>query len=681
MNKKLSPEEIQQLIDNARRNSGRPQSPELPPADNQHSATLRPLHSWDAPDWSILDDRRGELPDFPLDCLGKPLRAWVERAAAGAGVTAAHVAVPALGIASGLIGMACRVRACSSWLEPMTCWAGIVGASGTGKTPGIDAIKRALDQIERDNQSKVSGLQREHESRVENARAARAHWKKQVEDAVEAGVTPPPMPEEATDLGKFVAPRPYVSDGTIERFGELLQARPQGVLRLTDELSAMFMNMSRYSGGQDNEFWLESWNGNSYNVERIGRTLHLDHLLIGVVGGLQPDKLAKSFEGPADGMYARVLFSWPSEPAYRKLNDEALEVDPDILNALKRLDGLAEFADGRLVRRSIELTKDALAKFEQFRQFVHAEKEAVEGRDREWLAKAPAHVLRLAGTLCLLDWAMLGGEQPTGIGVGPMAAAIRLVREYFWPHARASLRQIGLTERHVNARRVLCWIRARRKNEISLENVRRDALGQKLDAEQTAALLEMLARSGWVRELSAFSTPKGGRPLRRWQVNPQIGVPVAETAETAQTPLQPEVSAVSAVSASQSVFTANGGADPLPEEGGDDLDDGLGDGAARQAQQTSENGGFSVAETAESNRDSAATSATNGGNVADVALEAGNGGDANNLRCCDHCGQPGTAANPLHHGYWRRGKPEGAWLHTGCKHPYQAGGMEKEKNR
>jgi len=389
-------------------------------------------------------------------------------------------------------------------------------------------------------------------------------------------VPPPAMPEEATDPGKFVAPRLYVSDGTIERFGELLQARPQGILRLTDELSAMFMNMSRYSGGQDNEFWLESWNGNSYNVERIGRTLHLDHLLIGVVGGLQPDKLAKSFDGPADGMYARLLFSWPSEPTYHELNNKALEIDPDILNALKRLDGLAEFADGRLVRRSIELTKDALAKFEQFRQFVHAEKEAVEGRDREWLAKAPAHALRLAGTLCLLDWAMLGGEQPTGVAVGPMAAAIRLVRDYFWPHARASLRQIGLTERHVNARRVLRWIRARRKNEISLENVRRDALGQKLDAEQTAALLEMLGRFGWVRELNAFSTPKGGRPPRRWQVNPQIGVPVAETVQTAQTPLQPN-SAVSAVSASQSVFTANGGADPLPEQGGDDLDDDPGD--------------------------------------------------------------------------------------------------------
>ena len=81
------------------------------------------------------------------------------------------------------------------------------------------------------------------------------------------------MPEGVTDPGKFIAPRLYVSDGTIERFGELLQARPQGILRLTDELSAMFTNMSRYNGGQDNEFWLEAWNGHSYKVERVGRTL------------------------------------------------------------------------------------------------------------------------------------------------------------------------------------------------------------------------------------------------------------------------------------------------------------------------------------------------------------------------------------------------------------------------
>jgi Protein of unknown function (DUF3987) len=547
---RLSDADIDRMLERARAASGKSTT-----ADNQHSGP-RSLHTWESPDWSILDDRRGELPDFPLDCLGEPLQQWVERAATGAGVTAAHVAVPTLGIASSLIGMARRVRASSSWLEPMTCWVGIVGASGTGKTPGIDAVKRALAQIERDSLSKIADLRRKHETRVENAKAARAAWKDRVAEAVEAGVPPPTMPEDATDPGKFVAPRLYVSDGTIERFGELLQARPQGVLRLTDELSAMFMNMSRYSGGQDNEFWLESWNGNSYNVERIGRTVHLDHLLIGVVGGLQPDKLAKSFEGPADGMYARVLFSWPSEPAYRKLNNEALEVDPDILNALKCLDDLAEFADGRLVRHSIGLSERALGEFEQFRQFAHLEKEAVEGREREWLAKGPAHVLRLAGTLCLLDGGIRGTERtpPTSIDAKYMVAAVRLVREYFWPHARAALRQIGLSERHVNARRVLRWIRARCKTEVLLEDVRRDAaLGQKLDAEQTATLLEGLARSGWVREFKVASTPRGGRPPRRWQVNPNL-FPTAETAETAQTRPPEEVSAVSAVSARQSMF-------------------------------------------------------------------------------------------------------------------------------
>src|SRR5215831_18157514 len=151
---------------------------------------------------------------------------------------------------------------------------------------------------------------------------------------------------------------------------------------------------------------------------------------------------------------------------------------------------------------------------------------------------------------------------------------IRLVREYFWPHARTALRQIGLTERHVNARRVLRWIRARGKTEISLQDVRRDALGQKLDAEQTANLLEALARVGWLRELEAVSIPRGGRPARRWQVNPIIGTPTAETAETAQTPPSPfsrEVSAISAVCATQSPCETGAVSRPEHANPADDL--------------------------------------------------------------------------------------------------------------
>jgi len=101
---------------------------------------------------------------------------------------------------------------------------------------------------------------------------------------------------------------------------------------------------------------------------------------------------------------------------------------------------------------------------------------------REWWAKTPAHVLRLAGTLSYLTWAWVGGAEPERIEVEFVQAAVRLVRDYFWPHSRAALRQIGLNERHASARRVLKWIKAdKRRNKISREDLRRDALGQSLD--------------------------------------------------------------------------------------------------------------------------------------------------------------------------------------------------------
>jgi hypothetical protein len=499
-------------------------------------------HSWDDPDWSVLEDRRGDLPDFPISTLPAACQEWVTRAALGAGATLAHVAVPLLGVVSSLIGTARRVMASRSWTQPMTLWAAIVGFSGTSKTPGIDATKRALSQIERDRRSKIDDLRRAHEGRVEAAKAARALWKKEVERAAEGKVvsldgyrktvtSEPMMPAAAVDPGPFVAPRLFVSNVTIERLAVLLQARPQGMLMLSDELAGLFLNMSRYSGGQNNEFWLEAWNGSAYTVERMGRPpISVDHLLAGVVGGLQPDKLARSFKGDLDGMYARVLFSWPAEPAYRPLTNDVAEIEPEIVNALMRIIDLVDEREDSFAPRNIPLSPEAVGAFEEFRQFQHDEKHALDGREREWWAKSPAHVLRLAGTLSYLTWAWVGGAEPERIEVEFVQAAVRLIREYFWPHSRAALRQIGLNERHANARRLLRWIRAHNRREISLMDARREALGQSLDADQTQELLDGLVKAGWLRKTT---TQTEGRPKYRWEVNPKLFTSGAEGAESA----------------------------------------------------------------------------------------------------------------------------------------------------
>src|SRR5215471_978376 len=306
----------------------------------------------------------------------------------------------------------------------MTTWTALVGFSGTGKTPGIDATKRALSQIESDRRSKIAELRRAHEGRVEAAKAARAQWKKDLKRAAQAKVvsieeyrskvaSEPVMPAEAVDPGPFVAPRLYVSNATIERLAALVQARPQGMLMLCDELAGLLLNMSRYSGGQDNEFWLEAWNGGAYTVERVGRPpIAVKHLLVGLVGGLQPDKLARSFKGDLDGMYARVLFAWPVDPPYRPLTNEVAEVESEIVNALSRIIDLAPGQEEDFTSRNIALSPEAIETFERFRKFQHQSKDVLDGREREWWAKSPAHVLRMAGTLCYLGWAMVGGPEP-----------------------------------------------------------------------------------------------------------------------------------------------------------------------------------------------------------------------------------------------------------------------------
>ena len=500
---------------------------------SQASTTSEAADAWDDPDWSLLDERRGTLPEFLIKAFDKPWQEWVELAAHGAGVTPGHVAVPLIAIASSLIGAARRVQPSRSWTEPMTLWAAVVGFSGTGKTPGIDVTKRALAHIARMRKDKLAELQRQHETRAEAAKAVYKKWKKDVEEAIAAGMPAPPRPADGVNISEFVAPRLYISDATIERIAALLQAQPRGMLVICDELAGLFLNMGRYSNGSDREFWLEAWNGKHFVVERMGRpAITLDNLLVGITGGLQPDKLARSFEGDADGMYARVCFAWPQEPSYKPLTNDVAEIEPEIINALCRLIDLEAGNADEFAPRNVPLSPEALTTFEQFRQLLHAHKGALDGREREWWAKGPSHVLRLSGTLAYLAWSIVGGPEPERVDHKSMEAAVDLWREFFWPHSRAALRQIGLSERHTNARRVLRWLKGHAKKEIGVKEVRREALSQSLDANQTRQLLDGLAQSGWLRKHTGRT---GGRPVHRWAVNPAL-FGGAESAGSAESP-------------------------------------------------------------------------------------------------------------------------------------------------
>jgi hypothetical protein len=497
------------------------------------SKARQQTHDWDDPDSSILEDRRGDLPAFPLDALTEPWQELLPRVANNAGVSIEHLVTPLFGVASSLIGCARKVRTARGWSEPMALWTVLVAASGERKTPAFRAITGALDLIERNSTAAVSAKRLKHETIAQSAREAVKKWKADREEAIKAGQQPPTMPSEALEPGNFIEPRLYVTDPTIERLAALLCARPRGMLLVRDELSGLFANMSRYSGGSDRPFWLGAWDSNRHVVERVSGPIVVPHLMIGVVGGFQPDKLQRAFAGDEDGMHARFLYAWPQSPGYRPLSNEANDVEPELVNALTALVRLPCEDDADLFApQTVWLSDDAITEFEEYRGWNDQEKRRVYDLERQWFSKGETVVLRLAGTLAYMAWAIkvgtvsgIGGiirsMEPTKIEREFVSAAVRIWRDFFWPHAQAALRQIGMNDRRRNERRALLWIQSRGAEQVSREDIRRDALHQKLDAEETQKAIDALVKAGWLRETTVPTGAKG-KPARRWAVNPKL---------------------------------------------------------------------------------------------------------------------------------------------------------------
>jgi hypothetical protein len=157
-------------------------------ADGAHETRgeLATTGNWGEPDWSILDDRRGDLPDFPINGLSPAWRAWIVRAAHGAGVTPGHIAVPLLGVLGGLIGTARRVRASRSWSEPLTLWSCIVASSGDRKTPALQVTLRALDLIEKTNSAAIDVARHTHETKAQRYKETIKQWKNDRQAALDA---------------------------------------------------------------------------------------------------------------------------------------------------------------------------------------------------------------------------------------------------------------------------------------------------------------------------------------------------------------------------------------------------------------------------------------------------------------------------------------------------------------
>ncbi len=248
---------------------------------------------------------------FPTDALPQPLRCYVEQAAGAIGCDVSFLALPALSVVASLIGNSRVIRLKRDWCEPSVVWTGIVGDSGTLKSPAVQAVVGPLYKLQKSLMKKFKADLAKYEKDKADLEERKMKAKKEKKEVTEE------EPEIPT-LSRVVC-----GDTTIEKLAELLEDNPNwGLLLCRDELGGWLNSFGRYkgkAGGTDLPQWLEMSRAGTVQVDRKTgdrRTLFIQHAAVSITGGIQPGALSARHDARnyLDCGLGAQLSSWPCLP-------------------------------------------------------------------------------------------------------------------------------------------------------------------------------------------------------------------------------------------------------------------------------------------------------------------------------------------------------------------------------
>lgn len=481
------------------------------------------------PDMSLLHPERPAAPNMPAEDFNLVFgdwAHWIRDAAECKNAPLDYVSVPLLAAAGAAIGNARWASPWSGWREPPIIWAALVGLPSSNKSPGLDAIIEPLREHEAVLRGAFEKAHGEWSEKAEVAKQAESLWKRQVAKALEEAEDPPARPREANPGREPVRDRIRITDATVEKVADILSESWRGLLLCRDELSGWLGNMSRYSNGSDRPFWLEAYGGRSYEVDRKSSPvpIRVDHCSVGIVGGVQPDKLQSLLLGSADddGLLARMWTVWPDQRALSR-PDVSLDVDTP-RRAIERLHGLAPVEDEKGERRPffLDFTPDAQAALHAFRVQCRTWEAEADGLMLSHIGKFPGMAVRLACVLSHLDWAIgpEGQPSPHEIDAATFGRAAHFVGEYLRRHALRAYGSAALSPEVISAMRIARMIEDERPEEIATREVQRRNWRGLMRKQEIEAALDVLIQAAWL--LPAEKRPSATKARTVYRVSPRL---------------------------------------------------------------------------------------------------------------------------------------------------------------
>jgi hypothetical protein len=317
-------------------------------------------------------------PPFPLKYLPLPLANFVEAEHEAMGVDPSALAMAALAVVAGAMNAETCARAGDAWYERPILWLGLIGPPSAMKSPTLQKATAPLRAIDHQR----DGIWRQQY----------AYWT-QTKQNKTAGTNPGLCPMKP---GRLV-----IQDATPEKAVEILSRDSAGSLMLHDELAGWLGSFERYNSGQSSRaFFLSSWNGGPYLKDRVGQgardeyaETRVDNLALGIIGGIQPDRLTALRDLTSDGLLQRFLPVLMRAPKRGDENYPVVAAEKDYAKLIRVVHGAVprryEFAPDAIGVRKRVL--DRLYRLEQIQGFASALTGAI--------GKLRGYYVRLALTL------------------------------------------------------------------------------------------------------------------------------------------------------------------------------------------------------------------------------------------------------------------------------------------
>jgi hypothetical protein len=508
-------------------------APQAAPAEPQPWGEVLPLDTILSP----------VLP-FPLESLPLAIRPWCKDVAERMSVPLDFTAIAALVTLSGVVGRRAFVypkEFDKDWKESIAISGGNVADSGKKKTPVWKAMQNPVVEQEMDWRREYA----EASAKYEKARIAYLQAGAIVRDAEKKGKSAE-VPADVAAIANGPEPqepekpsRLMLNDATPEKMHSQLGENPRGLLYYRDELASWVSELDKEGRETQRGIFLSAMNGDdAYAMDRIGRGEVFAIMCLTMCGNFQPEML-RNFLSDArntqDGLVQRFpLLIWTDDPeqkrADRSVDKTAQQAYRTVVRALASMGeesvGLHFQTDAQA---TYNLWDDALET-----KIALEESQAKKSHMSKWHGMMPrvAALLQLVDSVTPVRAVNLdsGGTTATpqyGVASGHLRIDLQ--------HTQMAIELFRYLESHMHRVYDSGYSRWQQAEAALAARIHNDELPDGMTArdihrkhwagmtkarvEDIEMALETLEELGWVRSAIA-STPQGGRPTRRWEINP-----------------------------------------------------------------------------------------------------------------------------------------------------------------